>query len=224
MEQVVLTAQLREERGKGAARKLRKQELIPAVLYGGKGNMTDTLSLSLNRKDVITILKDEMGANAILRLKLEGVKKRAERNIIFREIQLHPIRHEILHVDLYEISMDKTLHVEVPIELVGQATGVKDQGGILEHNLRSLNIECLPNDIPEHIVVDVSPLKLGKSIHVSDLQVPEGSKVLDDPEQMVVMVAEKPTEKAPVGEEITEAEAEAGTEAETTQKLAEAKE
>jgi large subunit ribosomal protein L25 len=213
----MVTARLREERGKGAARRLRRQDLIPAVLYGGK-NGGESLPLTISHKEILKILKHKVGAMAVLQLKLEGVKKRQQRNVIIREIQTHPVRHEILHLDLYEVAMDKLVQVETSIELTGQPVGVKEQGGILEHNLRSLNIKCLPGQIPDHILVDISRLELGKSIHVADLQVPEGVTVLDDKELVVVSVIEKPTEKVPVAEgEAAAEEAAAPTEEQKTQ-------
>ncbi len=139
-------------------------------------------------------------------LEIQGLKEKSKRNVIFREIQLHPVRHDILHIDLYEVAMDKVVQVEVPVALIGQAVGVKDQGGILEHNLRSLNIECLPGQIPGHIDVDISQLELGKSIHVADLQLPDGSKVLDNPEQLIASVIEPSKVEAPVAEEADAAE------------------
>ncbi len=206
MEQVVLTAYPRDGRGKEIARKLRAQGLIPVVLYGGK-DKNSNLSLSINYKDALKILKSEMGMGTISQLDLEGVEEKRVRNVIFRDVQLHPVKHNILHIDLYEVSMDKSLQVEVPIELTGQPVGVKEQGGILEHSLRSLNIECLPGQIPGHIEVDVSELNLGKSIHVAELQLPEGVKTLDNPEQVVVSVVEPAKIEEVTVEEAVEGEA-----------------
>ncbi len=209
MEQVVLTAQLKEESGKGVARKLRQQGLIPAILYGG-GGKNSSLSLSLNYKDVLKIMKSDMGMGTVSQLDIQGLAEKQKRNVIFRDIQLHPVRHSILHVDLYEVAMDKNIQVEVPIALIGQAVGVKDQGGILEHHLRSLNVECLPGKIPGHIDVDISSLDLGKSIHAADLQLPDEVKVLDSPELLIASVIEPSKVEASVVAEAVEGEAAEG--------------
>ncbi len=216
MSQVELSAKVRPETGKEAAGRLRRQNMIPAILYGGdsQGNLV----LAVDNTQIISILKKE-GKNALINLKFEGEKQTD--TVIIRDIQTHPVKHFIIHVDFLRISMDKLIEVTVPVHVTGEAIGVKLYGGILELVSREINIQCLPAKIPEFISVDVSGLAVGKSIHVSDIQLPEGVLATDSPEQIVASVVEKIAEEkaAPKLEE-----AAAGTEAAAEAPKAEEKE
>ena len=162
---VVLKSARRDEVGKGIARRLRQAGNVPAVYYGR--NETP-VALSVHAKELEALLHGSAGSNVIVDLKVEGDAS-ADRKALLREIQRHPVRGDILHVDLQHISLSERITVEVPVVLVGTPIGVKDGGGILEHLLREVEVECLPTDIPDKLTVDVSHLNIGDSVHVSDL-------------------------------------------------------
>lgn len=152
--------------GKGVARKLRQGGRIPAVYYG-RGE--DPIALIVGLKDLQEVIDRADGSNVIVDLKVDGDGV-ADRKALIREIQRDPVGGHILHLDLQHISLTETIVVEVPIVLVGTPTGVKDGGGILEHLLRDVEVECLPTDIPSKLELDVSALNIGDSLHVSDLK------------------------------------------------------
>jgi large subunit ribosomal protein L25 len=185
MQRMDLEAEQREKSGKGVARALRRAGRIPAVLYGdGKSSL-----LSVSPGDLVKILKSESGENALINLKIQGGKTVEARTAILRDFQKDPITGTILHADLFEINMNKPIRVRVPILVTGeQSEGVKE-GGVLQHNLREVEIECLPSMIPDHLNVDATHLKIGESIHVRDLQVQEGVRVLEDRDLAIVSVA-----------------------------------
>jgi large subunit ribosomal protein L25 len=183
MEDLILTAKTRTKTGKGEARRLRKKGLVPAILYGG----SEVVPISFLLKDLKKILSTSGGENTIFQLNIEGAKKR-DRKVIAREFQNDPVKSELLHVDLYEISMDKEITVSVGITLTGKAFGVEQEGGMLNHLLKEIEIECLPTKIPDEITVDVSQLKIGDVLHLRDISIPEGIEVLDDLEEPVASV------------------------------------
>jgi large subunit ribosomal protein L25 len=144
------------------------------------------------------------GENVLINLSLQGDGGHTA-VVILKELQRDPVKGRPLHVDFQEVSMEKKVRVEVPLVITGEATGVKNKGGILEHGLRQLSVECLPLSIPERIVVDVSTLDIGNSIHVSELHVEEGVRILDDGERVVASVVAPAVEEAPAA--VPEAEA-----------------
>jgi large subunit ribosomal protein L25 len=180
---VILKSARREGVGKGVARRLRSAGTVPAVYYG-RGEQP--ISLSVHVRELEGILHAAAGSNVIVDLQVEGGEV-AERKAILREIQRHPVRGNILHVDLQHISLTEKITVEVEVHLTGMPVGVKDEGGILEHLLREVELECLPTDIPSHITVDVSHLNINESIHVSDLKV-ENAEVLTESDRTVATV------------------------------------
>ena len=181
LETNVLEAQPREAGTKNHARRVRREGKIPAVVYGaGK----DSLSISVDPRVVTRILNSETGHNTIFDLTLNGEKTKA----MIVDWQYEPIKGKLLHIDLKRIALDKVLKVNVPIFLVGEAAGVKQEGGIMEQMLREVEIECLPADIPSHIDADVSELTFGKVLRVADLPRSEKLKVLTDPNQPVAHV------------------------------------
>lgn len=207
MQRVDLAVELREKCGKGAARQIRRAGQIPAVLYG-EGSST---LLSLSPSDLLKILQSESGENALINLKIKGGKTKTEASVILRDIQRDPVTRQILHADLFEISMNKAIRLRVPLVMMGEPPGVKE-GGVLQHSLRELEIECLPAMIPDHIEVDISSLEIGAIIHVRDLQVSDGVEILGDPDGTVVSVA------APISEaKLEQILAGAPTEAETAE-------
>lgn len=171
--------------GKNAARRLRREGRIPVILYGAD---TDSIPLMVNKKDVIRILKSESGENTIFKVSFNS----ENRNAMIKEIQRDPVSDEILHSDLIQISMDKTIQVSVPLVFEGEAVGVKAEGGFVDVITREVEIECLPMDIPENIGVDISSLHLNQSLKVEDITPPEGVKIMTDPQTVIVHI-EAPT-------------------------------
>lgn len=206
MDRIQLKAQIREEIGKKLNRALRQDGFVPAIVYReGK----KTVHLKINGKDLISTLTTKAGENVLINLNIDDKSKEQDndRLVIVKEVQYHPIRDEILHVDFQEISLTEKLTVDVPIEVKGEAEGVVKDEGILEHVLWEVKVECLPADIPEKIEIDVTNMKIGDSILVKDLQTPPGVRIVGDAEQTVVSVAPPHVEKpAEVIEEITEPE------------------
>jgi len=181
LETNVLEAQPREAGTKNDAKRVRKEGKIPAVVYGaGK----DSLSITVDPRVVTRILNSETGHNTIFDLTLGGEKTKA----MIVDWQYEPIKGRLLHIDLKRIALDKVLRVSVPIFLVGESAGVKQEGGIMEQMLREVEIECLPADIPSHIDADVSQLTFGKVLRVSDLPKMEKIKFLTDANQPVAHV------------------------------------
>jgi large subunit ribosomal protein L25 len=193
MEKIVLNAKKRDGVGKSAAKLLRKQGLIPAVVYKGGSY---TLNLELKKCDLEDILHTKAGANVLIMLKVTGQEKGKDRTVIIKEIQRDPVRDGILHVDFNEISLTETLKLNIPLVAHGEPTGVKKDGGTLEHVIRELHVECLPTAIPEKIEVDVSTLNIGDAVFVKSITAPEGVKILNDPE-LIAMIVKPPHVEVP---------------------------
>lgn len=200
MEKIEIIAHIREPRGKGGARKLRAQGLMPAILYGPK---IETTAVTCDSGELMHVL--EHGHNVLINLKVKdgkGKKAEPERVVMVRELQVDPVKGVPIHADFYEVSMKEVMTVEVPIHYVGKAEGTKI-GGILDQIRREIEVECLPADLPTHIEVDVSPLDIGDSIHVRDITV-DKIKILTDPDQTIVTVVPPVVEKEPEPEELPE--------------------
>lgn len=189
-------AEPRENFGKNANRRLRSRGRIPAVVYGAGG---PSIPVEVDPREILRILRSESGHNALFTLEIKG---KAPARVMVRDWQMEPTAGNLLHVDLVRIARDAKLKVKVPIHVTGEAKGVKIQGGIFEFVLREVELECLPDDIPEQITIDVTELMLGKNLRVSDLPVGEKVKVLTDPGRVVAHVValkaeeEKPAEVA----------------------------
>lgn len=204
MEKVLLKAQPRGETGKRAAKDLRNKGIVPANVYkGGKG----AVSIQVEVGDLRAALETKAGENVIITLKISGEGGGKDKTVLIKEIQREPIQDRILHVDFNEISLTEVLKVDVPIASKGEPVGVKVDGGVLEHVMWELEIECLPTAIPEKIEVDVTNLKIGDAFFVKNVVVPEGIKVLNDPELIVMQVKAKKVE-APKEEAAAEGAAE----------------
>jgi len=206
MHTVALTAQVRKTLGKGAARSLRRQSLVPAVLYGR--DVESTL-LSVSPTDLERATSTASAENILIDLTITDGESMRNQRAMIREIQVDPVNRNILHVDFLGISMDRQITVEVPINLVGDPVGVS-AGGMLQQVLRSVEISCLPDRIPDTLELDVSSLSMGHSLHVSDLQAPEGVELLSDQRLTIATVlAPKKIEEKPAapaeGEELAEA-------------------
>lgn len=195
MAEVTLKVEKRESGGKAVAKRMRSEGKIPAVIYG---HGEETVPLSLDGKIFHGILHAHYGENVIFDVQIPGHKKALK--AIIREVQHNPSDGEILHVDFQHISMTEKITVRVPVVLVGSPEGVRNKGGILEHILHELEVECLPTDIPEHIEANVADLDVGDSIHVSDLSV-EKVKVLTEEARSIATVVPPTIIKVPVEEE-----------------------
>lgn len=191
-ETMVLAAQRRTESGKGAARKLRTSGFIPAVVYG---HGRETQSLAVAQTELDKVLHRIARGSTVFDLTIDGQTVQA----LVREIQRHPTRKTVTHLDFYEIHAGERISLDVPITLVGSPEGVRSAGGVLEQFLRALEIEVLPRDIPEHVEVDVANLGIGHSLHVSDISVPN-AVVLSDPHTTICTVVPPRVEEEPVPE------------------------
>ncbi|MEK7868199.1 MAG: 50S ribosomal protein L25 [Candidatus Omnitrophota bacterium] len=185
MDFVELKANLREEKGKELNKKLRNAGMVPGVVYR-KGE--ETLSLKIDSKSLSKVLRTEAGENVIIKLFVEGDKKKKERIVVIKEIQKDPVKDVLVHLDLNEISLTETLKVKVPIISKGEAAGVKQEGGVLQHVMWEVEVECLPTNIPDKIEVDITNLKIGETLSIKDILLPEGVKILGDPESIVFSV------------------------------------
>jgi large subunit ribosomal protein L25 len=207
MDQIIVEATPREERGKNAARRSRVAGHVPGVLYGGKG---EAVALSVNTKQLSAILRSQSGHNTIFKVKLPT----GEQAAMLRDWQVDPVKGVLLHVDLLRIAMDVRMRVTVPVHTFGEPQGVKLQGGIFEMVAREVEIECLPSEIPGEFRVDVTELMIGKHLRVADLPFDhEKIRMVTDPQQVVAHVValraeeEKPAE-AVAAEAATPAEPE----------------
>ena len=200
MEQKTLSAETRKELTKGHTRALRRLGKIPAVMYGHEGTATvsvDAHEFGLKFKRITE--------NTIINLSFEGKKH----DVLVKDFQEDALSGRIVHIDFFEIDSAKVLRTNVPLHLTGSAVGVRE-GGLLEHRLHEIEVECLPKDIPEQIVVDVAALAVGESIHVADLPSFDGVRILNTPDQVVVAVTHAKEEvAAPTAEEVAAAEGEA---------------
>jgi len=194
-----LAGKLREATGKSATRKLRNDETMPAVMYGLK----DNISLTVNPKELKKLLAAK-GRNALIELKIDGD---SERRVVLKEYQSHPLRSGWVHADFLEVDVTKKIRVKVPVLLVGHSPGEK-MGGLVNHILRSIEVESIPMNIPEKIEIQMAEVQLDDVVHVSDLSVGEGVEIINDPSDAVVTVhVEKAKEEKAEGEEGLEGEA-----------------
>jgi large subunit ribosomal protein L25 len=184
--QVKLSARARTCIGGSVANKLKREGQIPAVIYGGKEG---SLPLQVGARDISNVLSHARGENILVELEIENAGATTNRMALIQEVQHAPLTGGIVHVDFHAVNMNELLHTSVPIEPRGEPAGVKSFGGILEQSLRSLEIECLPKDLPDVLSIDVSGLNIGSSIHVKHIQLPQGVKALEDPELTVFLVA-----------------------------------
>ena len=207
MDQIIVEATPREERGKNAARRARVAGQVPGVLYGGKG---EAVAVSVNTKQLSAILRSESGHNTIFKVKLPT----GEQSAMLRDWQVDPVKGVLLHVDLLRIAMDVRMRVKIPVHTFGEPQGVKLQGGIFEMVTREVEIECLPSEIPDEFRVDVTELMIGKHLRASDLPFdPQKIRMVTDPQRVIAHVValraeeEKPAE-AVAAEAATPAEPE----------------
>jgi large subunit ribosomal protein L25 len=191
MAEVRLAAERRAGTGKGAARKARAAGKVPAILYGRE---LEPVAVQVDRRDLVTALHTDAGLNVLLDIEIDGATTLA----LARELQRDPVRGTLLHVDFVKIDRTQSIDVEVPVRLTGESAGVRE-GGVLEHQLFTLHVRCLPAEVPEHVDADVSGLGIGDSLKVGDLVARGGLEVLNDPDAVIATIA------APVSEEELEA-------------------
>lgn len=209
MERVTINAEKREGHGKGFARLLRRGGMVPAVLYRGG----EAQPIKLSKKDLVGVLNTSSGEQVMVDLQFaDGEKKVA----LLKDYQLDPVKGELLHSDFFEVSLTEAVKITIHVRTTGEPMGVKRDGGILQHSLRDVEIECLPDRIPDRIQIDISHLEIGQSIHVSDISFDEGIKVLTDPAEVISTVTAPIVEEVPVPEE--EAVAEEAAEPEVVKK------
>ena len=199
---ITLDAAPRERRGKNAARALRRDGRVPVTLYGGEDR--SALSLSVERRKLLEIFRSASGRNTIFKLKLSSDST----SVIVKDWQAEPINGSLLHADLLRIDLSKPTRVKVDVKLVGEAYGVKTDGGLLDFVMHSVTVECLPASIPENLELDISGLKIGEHRSAKDLKLPEGVKLLVDPDRVIVgVLAPKLEEEPVVAAVVTEGEA-----------------
>jgi large subunit ribosomal protein L25 len=203
MATATLSATPRNDRGTGVARKLRQVGQVPAIIYG---HGRQPQSLALNTREVDRLLSTISAASTVIELTFDG---RTARTLI-REIQRHPVKRNVLHLDFQELVAGEKVTVSVPLRFTGVAEGVRNGGGILEETMHQVHLRLDPSSIPDHIDVDVTPLTIGHSIHIRELTLPAGVTVLDDANATVCVC----TAPKAVVEEVVAPEAEAGVVAE----------
>ncbi len=208
-----INAEVREVRGKGASRRLRHADQVPAIVYG---EGADAVAITLDHNDIWTKLQHEAFHSHILTLNVGGKSD----NVIMRDIQYHPFKPRVMHLDFLRIAMDHALQTKVPLHFVNEETavGVKQQGGQISHLISELEIECMPADLPEYIEVDVAELEIDQSLHMSELKLPSGVTILhldEDHDHAVVSIHKPRAVVEPVDEVEVEADAAGEGEAES---------
>lgn len=191
MAEVRLEAHRRSGTGKGAARRARAAGRVPAIVYG-RG--MDPAAIEVDRRDLSTALHGDAGMNVLLDIELDGETTLA----LTRELQRHPVKGTLLHADFVKVDRTQSIEVEVPVQLVGEAPGSR-AGGVLEHQLFTVQVRCLPGNVPEHIVADVADLGIGDALKVEQLRGGDDFVILNDPDAVVALIA------APVSAEELEA-------------------
>ncbi len=194
---MTVKAEMRESVGKNAARRLRKEGRVPAILYGPK---TKNIPLILSKQDMFTILRSERGMNTIFKVAFDSKKK----NVMIKDYQLDVVSDELLHVDLVEIAMSEAIELTVQVVLTGEAVGVKSEGGFVDFTNREVEVRCLPKDIPDQIKVDISGLHLHESIRVKDIEPPENVEFITEPDTVIAHIMLPEEEEIVEEEEIEE--------------------
>lgn len=208
-EKLKLSAIVRKEKGKGVARRLRQNGMLPAVVYGHK---TPSTPLAIDSKQLKKVVAGGKSGSKLLDLLIEGNGKPSEKTVMIRELQIDPVKRHYLHVDFFEVAMDEQITVPISIKLIGEAEGVKI-GGVLQQVRREIEIKCLPSQIPDSLEIDVSALNIGDSVHLKDVKLPSEIKTLEDIDLTIATVL-APTVEKEVVEEVAEEKIEEVAEAE----------
>ena len=204
--QVKLAAQIRSEVGRTAVKKIKAQGFVPAVIYA---HNEAPVSLKVTERDIDTVLAHAVGEHLLVDLQITGADNRLA---LIQDVQRHPVTQEVQHVDFHGVSANEAIESAIPVEATGEATGVKNSGGILEQLTRTITISCLPQDLPEVITVDVSALGIGDSLHVKDIKLPAGVTTDEDPETAIFIVTEPTVVPEAEAAPAAEGEAAAGPE------------
>ncbi len=203
MEKILVKAEKRFNRGKGDARSMRREGQVPAVLYS-EGNSTP---VSINTKDMTKLIYSGVGEHALITIQLnEDGGKTSEYPVLVKDYQRDPVSEDLLHVDFMQVPLDKAVLVNIKLKIIKQPVGIK-MGGILQHQLREIEVECLPTQIPEEIEIDAESIQIGQSFHVSDLPELKGVTISTDPSEVILTVSAPVIEEAPT-EEVEEEAAE----------------
>lgn len=196
-----LKADLREGRGKNYNTRLRDKGLLPAIIYG-KG--IEGLAIQLEAKEIEKLFASGAGRNAIINITVSGSRKKNK--VMIKEVQKDPVKGFLKHIDFYHVNLKEKIDTVVPIHLIGESEGVR-KGGILQHGIREIEVQCLPTEVPEQIEIEISALEIGQNVTVADLKVPDELHIVTDPSTVVASVLaphmeEEPEEaKAPTAEE-----------------------
>jgi large subunit ribosomal protein L25 len=185
--QVKLSARPRAEAGRNAVKQVRTRGSVPAVIYGGKDAPAN---LEVSLKEINSLLAHAVGENILVDLEINEGGKTTNRLSLIQEVQHHPVRGDVIHIDFHAVSMTEEIEAEIVLEPAGEPVGVKTFGGLLQQNMRTLPIKCLPKDLPELITVDVSALNVGESLHVKDIPLPSGVSAAIDGDLTVFLVSE----------------------------------
>ena len=198
--QQVLSVKRRSVQGTRPVKRLRHQGLVPGVVYGKE---MEAIPVAVNHKELTKLLHSKIGERALITLRLEETAS-WEKPVLVKALQHDPVDGHVLHIDFHAISLTERLKVKVPVLLKGEPVGVKQDGGILEHFLREVEVECLPTEIPAGVEFDVTPMKIGETVHVRDLAPPKGATITSDADGVIVSIQlpkeEKPEEAAAVTE------------------------
>ena len=194
--ETILAAVTREGRGKNEARRLRQAGQVPAVCYGGKSR--EGISVSVDPKALLQILYSDSGVNTLISLKIDGGEAS---QVIVKDFQLHPVTSQMLHVDFYQLALDKAVTVTVPVHLTGEPAGVKQQGGLVDFVQRDVQVECMPTEIPERLEIDISELMIGQGVRLRELLSGVSWSPVSDPDTLLVHVIAPKIEEEPEEEE-----------------------
>lgn len=200
MSNYTIAADVRKTTGKGAARKLRREGRIPAVLYGRK---TEPIMLAVDSVKLERLLRQGAGESSLIDVQVQGENKADQYTVILKELQVDPVKQFFRHADFHEIAMDEEITLEIPIELTGTPEGV-EEGGILENIRRYLTVSCLPDKLVDKLSVDVSDMGIGDSLHIKDIPLPPGLTVQEEGDLAVATVAAPSMEAEPGAEEAEE--------------------
>ena len=201
--------------GRNAIKKIKEKGLVPGVIYGSQA---EPIALQVDGRELTSVLAHASSEHVLVELEIVDGSESTNRLALIQEVQHHPLRRELLHVDFHAVSATEKIISEVPIEAVGEALGVRTFGGLLEYSLRSLEVECFPQDLPDIVRIDVTNLSIGESLHVRDIQLPAGVEAITDEDLTVVSVV-----ASRVGEEVTETAEVPATPEIITEKKVEAK-
>jgi large subunit ribosomal protein L25 len=202
--EMIVEVSPRTDTGKNESRRLRAAGRIPGVVYGGG---RPVVAISVEQRRVLEILRSESGENTLFTVQLGGTD--SKRVVMIRDYQRHPVKGQLMHVDFVRVDLNKPIEVKVPVHVTGSPIGVKVEGGLLDHVVREVSVTCLPADIPEAFEIDASEVHVGQHLSIRDIKVPDRIRILDDPDQTVLVIAMPKAEEVPTPVAVEGAPAEA---------------